>query len=110
MVRRVPGSVSGHTKSTLVGETYTTGTYSRFTRTRVPASSVSVPEGFDTGMLTEASHRPAKLATDPGLQAGPLQLAALKTSVMIGFPESTVIPIWPVEEAVAELVADRVME
>jgi hypothetical protein len=29
---------------------------------------------------------------------------------MIGFPESTVIPISPVEEAVAELVAVRAME
>jgi hypothetical protein len=69
-----------------------------------------VPEGFDTGVLTEASHRPAKLATDPGLQAGPIRLAALKTPVMIGFPESTVISTWPTDEAVAELVAVRVMD
>jgi hypothetical protein len=91
IAKSVPGVVSGQTKSTLVGEAYTTGAYSPFTRTRVPARSVSVPEGFATGVLTEASHRPAKLATDPGLQGGSTRLAALKTPVMTGFPESTVI-------------------
>src|ERR1019366_8428361 len=91
IVKSVPGGVSGQIKSTLVEEAYTTGTYSPFTRTRVPARSVSVPEGFTTGVLTEASHRPARLATDPGLQAAFTRHAALKMPVMTGFPESTVI-------------------
>jgi hypothetical protein len=110
IVKGLLGAVPGHTKSTLVGAAYTTETYSPFTWTRVPPSSVTVPEGFDSGVSTEASHRPARLAIDPGLQAGSARLAALKMPVITGFPESIVIVKWPVEDPFAELVAARVME
>jgi hypothetical protein len=110
IVSGVSGAVPGHTKSILVGDAYSTVTYSPFALTRVPPSSVTVPEGFDTGVPTEASQRPARLATDPGLQAGSAQLAPLKIPVMTGFPESTMIARTLVEEAAAELVAVRVME
>ena len=77
ITRGVPAPAAGHTKSTLVGEAYTTETYSPFTFTCVPPSKVDAPEGSETAVSTEASHRPARLATDPGLQAGVDWLAAL---------------------------------
>src|ERR1035441_7981089 len=116
IVSGVSGAVPGHTKSILVGDAYSTVTYSPFALTRVPPSSVTVPEGFDTGVPTEASQRPARLATDPRLHTGSAQLAPLKIPVMTGlakypglelvraqlaarkfpvmdgFPESTMIP------------------
>src|ERR1035437_10162349 len=116
IVSGVSGAVPGHTKSILVGDAYSTVTYSPFALTRVPPSSVTVPEGFDTGVPTEASQRPARLATAPGLQAGSEQqagsakLARFKIPVMPAFPERTMIAKTLVKGAAAELVPEKVME
>jgi hypothetical protein len=105
----VPSSIPGHKKSTLVAEAYTTEAYSPFTFTWVPANSVALPLGSDTGPLLEVSQRPVSVAADPGLQAGCVMLAAFRISVITGFPESTTSLRLPVEEAFSEFVAVTAM-
>jgi hypothetical protein len=104
----VPGSAAGQTKSIRLGDVYTTGASWPLTLTLLPPKDVVSPEGSATGLASAASQRPCKLARDPGLQGSFAGLAALPTDVIVGFPESTTIVTWPLEETPAEFVAVKV--
>ena len=85
-----PAARFGHRNSTCVREAPSTGTYSPFTFTRAPPSSVDWPVGSFQEESSGVSHFPSRLAIAPGLQASSdACVAPFTIAVTTGLPPST---------------------